>query len=113
MNYVKRPRFCRSPENSVTLLLKRMFFVDKGNDIFIKERRSGLCKKHMVPHPISSGLGDIPFKNLVKVLIKFVAHTPANISSRGSSGFSFCNSLKISFDRSSCTFGTTICTSTI
>ena len=38
---------------------------------------------------------------------------PAIISARGSSGFSFCNSRKISFDRSSCTFGTTTLTSTI
>ena len=42
-----------------------------------------------------------------------VSHTPAKVASLGSSGFSFANSRKISFDRSSRRCGTTISTVTI
>ena len=40
-------------------------------------------------------------------------YTWLNNPARGSSGFNRANSRRISFDRSSCTFGTAICTSTI
>ncbi len=81
--------------------------------IEIQKRCRSFCKSDSVLEHVGSSLPIIPFENQISQWEVFHSYTPANISARGSSGFSFCNSLKISFDRSSCTFGTTTCTSTI
>jgi hypothetical protein len=79
----------------------------------IQERRRSLGKTDSMIPNVRSSLSIVPFEDKISQREVFHCYTPASISARGSSGFSFCNSRKISFDRSSCTFGTTTCTSTI
>lgn len=83
------------------------------NSIFIKKYCRRFREANSVLDYVSRGLCPIPLKDLIEIGVNIFGHTAANISALTSSGFSFANSRRISFDRSSCTFGTTIFTSTI
>ncbi len=96
-----------------SLLLIRMVGVGLEYRVFVKEDRGCLRESHMMLDRIASGFHPIPLERLTEILIDIVAHTPSSIAARGSSGFNFASSRSISFDRSSCTFGTTTFTSTI
>ncbi len=90
-----------------------MFHVRQQDAISIGEHRGRLIERDPVLLNIESCLGVVPFEDHSSDFKSLHIYTSASISARGSSGFSLCSSRKISFDRSSCTFGTTIFTSTI
>jgi hypothetical protein len=90
-----------------------MFNIRKQDTFVVGKYRSRFIKGDVVLLSIDGRLRVVPLKYQSANLKRSYAYTPASIPARGSSGFNFPNSRKISFDRSSCTFGTTIFTSTI
>jgi len=90
-----------------------VFDIGQQYSLLVSKYRGRFVKRNPVLFNIESRLLIIPFEDHPSDFQSAHTYTSASIAALGSSGFNFCSSLKISFDRSSCTFGTTIFTSTI
>ena len=113
MNHCQQFALTGDTDQQESIFILRMLHVRQQNAFLVSKYRGRFIKRNPVLLNIESCLRIVPLEDQSSDFNSLHAHTPASISARGSSGFSFCNSRKISFDRSSCTFGTTIFTSTI